>query len=306
MQVWFIAPLIGFAGSDWQNKYIFSCMPLLDDDSKIEAAAALVDVLASIGAAEWIIPAVNTQGEACRAMIAALGQKGLLWTFLDRFERPALVRDHIFEEHMRAHVLPSRRKELARNRRRLEELGKVEHESHSFGEGLDRAVSAFLRIEAEGWKGKRGTALACEEATRAFALNAFKGENGSSICRADVLKLDGIPIAVSLIAVCGRTGFAVKSAYDEAYRRYGIGILLEFEVIRGFLSGDWADRLDSATAGPHVLDTLWSGRIEVANLIFSLSPRHQAFRLGALRLVQHLQTNVRDGLKRGITLLTHH
>jgi Acetyltransferase (GNAT) domain len=130
--------------------------------------------------------------------------------------------------------------------------------------------------------------------------------NGSSICRADVLKLDGIPIAVSLIAVCGRTGFAVKSAYDEAYRRYGIGILLEFEVIRGFLSGDWADRLDSATAGPHVLDTLWSGRIEVANLIFSLSPRHQAFRLGALRLVQHLQTNVRDGLKRGITLLTHH
>jgi hypothetical protein len=306
MHGWFIAPLIGFAGSAWQNKYIFSCMPLLDHALKVEAAAALLDVLASIDASEWIIPTVNTQGEACRAMISALEQKGLLWAFLDRFERPALVRDHTFEEHMRAQVMSSRRKSLARNRRRLEELGKLEHESHSFGEGLDGALSDYLRIEAGGWKGKRGTALACDEATREFALNAFTGENGSSLCRADVLKLDGTPIAVSLIAVCGRTGFAVKSTYDEAYRRYGIGVLLELEVIRSFLSESWADRLDSATAGPHVLDTLWSGRIEVANLIFSLSRRHQGFRLGALRLAQHLQANMREGLKRGITLFRHH
>src|SRR5437660_8470291 len=110
-----------------------------------------------------------------------------------------------------------RRKSLARNRRRLEQLGKVGHEVHCFGQGLDDAAVAFLKIEASGWKGKRGTALACDEPSRKFAIGAFTGEQHNSICRADVLTLDGTPIAVSLITTAGRTGFAVKACYDETY-----------------------------------------------------------------------------------------
>src|SRR6266705_998201 len=242
----FSVPLLRPAGRAWQSKYTFSCMPLLDRLRKTEAAGALLDVLASISKASWIIPAVNTKGEACQAMTAALARRGLPWVFLGHFQRAILEAGCTFDEQMKRYVAATRRRGLARNRRRLEELGKVEHESHCCGEGLGRAVSAFLKIEAAGWKGRRGTALACDEKTRQFAINAFTGEEENSICRADVLTLDGAPIAVSLIVLAGRTGFAVKTSYDESYRSYSPGLILEIEVIRSFLSGNWAGRVDAA------------------------------------------------------------
>jgi CelD/BcsL family acetyltransferase involved in cellulose biosynthesis len=290
-------PCLQPAARAWQSKYTFSCMPVLDAGRKTEAAAALVEVLASIRRGEWIIPRVNIDGEACRAMIAALEERGSPWVFSDRFERAVLDAGGTFDEHMKRHVSSNRRKGLARNRRRLEELGKVEHQSHRSGAGLDQAVSAFLRIEASGWKGKQGTALACADETRIFALKAFTGDDANSICRADVLTLDSTPIAVSLIALAGRTGFAVKGCYDEAYRGYGAGLLLEAEVMRGFLSEGYASRLDSATDGTHVLDSLWPGRIEVADLMFSFAPRFPRSRLSMLRRSNMAKHRVKAGLK---------
>jgi len=162
----FAIPVIQPAGWAWQSKYTFSGTPLLDKSLKTEAAEALLNVLGSISEGEWIVPTVNTKGEACQSMIAALVRREMPWVFLNRFRRAALEAGSTFDEHMNGHVCSKRRKGLARNRRRLDELGRVEHESHWFGEGLDRAVSAFLEIEANGWKGKQGTALACDEEGR--------------------------------------------------------------------------------------------------------------------------------------------
>ena len=296
-------PILQPSARAWQTKYTFSCMPLLDQARKTEAAGALLDVLASISRGGWIIPTVNVQGEACQAMMATLAQRGLPWAFLGKFHRAVLEADDTFDQYVKRHVSPKRQKGLARNRRRLEELGKVEHETHCFGDGLARAVAAFLKIEAGGWKGKRGTALACDEGSRKFALDAFTGDETNSICRADVLTLNGEAIAVSLVALAGRTGFAVKSCYDETYRSYCAGLLVELELVRSFLSGKWAGRLDSATAGTHVLDDLWSGRVEVADLIFSLSPRCPALRLSALHAAAQTTRKIKAGLKRMLTRL---
>lgn len=298
-------PLLRPAGRAWQTKYTFGCMPLLDEHCKTEAAQVLLEVLASITRGEWIIPTVNTEGECCRAMISALARKGLAWGFSGHFERATLVRGGTFDEHMQRHVSAKRRKDLARNRRRLEGLGTVGHEIHRSGEGLDRAVAAFLAIEAGGWKGKRGTALACRETTRKFAETAFTGDESNSICRADVLTLNENPIAVSIITFAGQTGFAVKCAYDEAYRHCSTGLLLEVEVIRRFLSGRWADRLDSGTTGTHViLDSLWPGRIGVADLIFSLSPRFSELRVAAFRRSEESRRGIRAGLRGGLSRIT--
>ena len=296
-------PLLGPSGRAWQTKYTFSCTPLLEKSRPCDAAAALLDVLASVSEGEWIIPAVNTQGGACQAMIQAFERTGQPWLFSNQFQRATLAAGASVDEHMQSQVSSKRRKDLARNRRRLEELGKVAHESHRFGEGLQRAVLAFLKIEASGWKGKRGTALACNEKTRQFAIDAFTGAAANSICRADMLTLDGVPIAVSLIVFAGGTGFAVKCTYDETYRSYSVGLLLEVEVIRSFLSERWASRLDAATAGAHVIDSLWSGRIEVADLIFSLSPRYPERRLAVFQHAEKVKTNFKGAIKRSLTRL---
>lgn len=286
-------PVCQPAGHAWQTPYTFSCMPLLDSTRKLDAAARLLDVLASISEAEWIIPTINTGGESCRAITAALAQRELPWVLLGQFERAALKAGVTFDQHMSDHVSPKRRKDLARTRRRLEQLGQVEFETYTCGEGLRRAVTMFLDLEASGWKGKRGTALACDEKTKAFAVEAFTGDEDDSICRADVLTLNGTAIAVSLIASAGQTGFTVKCCYDEAYRSCSAGLLLEVEVLRSFLTENWAMRLDAATAGTHVIDDFWPGRTEVADLIFSLSPRLPSLRLSALALSERARRRVR-------------
>ncbi len=296
-------PLLQAARKAWRSQYTFSCTPVLDRHQKLEAANALIDVLAAESAGEWILPTVNIRGEACQVFVLALENRQAPWAISNLFERAVLDVGSTYDEHMKRHVSTSRRKGLNRNRRRLEELGSVEHRSYTSGNGLDAAVSAFLKIEASGWKGKRGTALACDEWTRKFAVSAFGGTEGQPICRADLLVLNGEPIAVSLIVSAGTTGFAVKCAYDEAYRTYSPGLVLELEVIRSFLSEGWARRLDGATAGAHAIDELWSGRVDVADLTFSLARSNSKFRLSALSRADHYKQAARSTAKRLLGLV---
>lgn len=135
-------------------------------------------------------------------------------------------------------------------------------------------------------------------------MDAFGGKDAGSICRADVLTLDGSPIAVSLIVVAGTTGFAVKCAYDETYRSYSPGLILELEVVRSFLSGNWARRLDGATAGVHAIDDIWSGQTEVADLLFSLAPNRAVLRLSAVNRAARFRDASRAAAKRLIGRLS--
>lgn len=287
----------------WVTPFTFSCTPLLDRERAEPAALALVETLASVGAAAWVLPTVNLDGPAAGQFIRALETMGAAWIATGRFERAAFTGKPSFEHHMQVHVGSKRRRELARNRRRLEELGEVAHETHLHCAGLDRAVDAFLRIEASGWKGRRGTALACRDDTRGFALSTFRGDRGRSICRADMLTLNGEPIAVSLMVIAGGTGFTVKCTFDEAYRSLGVGLLLEVEVIRSFLDGDWAQRLDAATAGSHVIDKLWPGRIEVADVMFAFGASGARLRLQALRRAFEGMRSLKRTVKEGLSLV---
>ena len=294
-------PLLRPDGWAWGTEYTFSCTPLLDRVQSLEAADALLDVLASVRRGEWLLPTLNVHGEACQAMVGALERRGFPRVLVNHFERATVERGLSFEEHMQGRVSPKRRKELARCRRKLEALGSVKHQTFSFGDGLETALAAFLEIEARGWKGQRGTALACKPETLSFAQQAFTGDESSSICRADVLTLNDVPIAVNLAVIAGSTAFTVKGCFDENYRSYGAGLLLEVEVLRSFLSEGWASRLDAATSGAHVIDDLWPGRIEVADLMFSLSPRHPRQRLSGLKRTNQVRTDLKARAKRSIS-----
>jgi CelD/BcsL family acetyltransferase involved in cellulose biosynthesis len=298
----FPLPFPGSGGSAWRTKYTFGCMPLIDRDRADAAAQMLLDGMSTLGRGEWVLPTVNTGGAACAALIRSLNHRNAPWMFANAFQRASLEPECSYDEYASRHIAPKRRKGIERNQRRLQELGKLEFQSHTRGAGLEQAVSAFLEVEAAGWKGRTGTALACDPAGIAFARAAFAGEGGSN-CRADLLLLDGRAIAVGLTIFGGRTGFTIKGCYDEELRSFSPGLVLELEVIRSLLTDRWADRLDAATAGSHVIDGLWSDRIEVADLAFSLAPRHGRARLNALGKImaarRRLKSTARSLLERG-------
>lgn len=283
----------------WTTPYTLSCTPLLDHDLADQAATALVEGLKSFHRGIWIFPTINTGGKAASSLQSALENIGAAVSMTNQFERATLSRDGTtFDEHLKEKLSGKRRRDLARNRRRLEELGEVRHLSFTGGDGLANAVEAFLEIEKSGWKGERGTALACDPRTAQFARNAFAPVGIEDFGRADILTLDEKPIAVSLMILTGRTGFTVKCAFDEAYRSYSAGLVLEIDVIRSFLGEDWADLLDSATAGSHIIDGLWSGRIEMADLIFTFSPVFPGWQLAAVTRAMDTKQHAKTRLKK--------
>ncbi len=54
-------PGVWASGRAWRSKYTFSCMPLLDEVRREEAAGALLDALASVTEGGWAIPSVNVR-----------------------------------------------------------------------------------------------------------------------------------------------------------------------------------------------------------------------------------------------------
>jgi CelD/BcsL family acetyltransferase involved in cellulose biosynthesis len=281
----------------WQTPYTFSCMPLLDRDCADDAATAILSALPRLRPDNWLIPTINIKGNVFAALTAALDRLSLSWQTTAPFQRAALRPNLSFEEHVAKHVGSKRRRELSRNRRKLAELGRLAHASHTGGPELERAVAAFLAIESKGWKGDRGTALAASPLTLQFAKSAFKSSNPDWTCRADILSLDDKPIAVGLMARAGRTGFTVKCTYDEDYRRYGVGLLLEEDFIRSLLAEKFVDRVDSATNGEHVIDGLWPERIEVGDLIFSADPRMTKNRFALLMRIDHCRRTAKQALR---------
>ena len=272
----------------WQTKFTFSSHPLLDRHRLKQAAASLVEAMSGTSqGAHWVIPNLAVDGPVSMALRAALDRKGMAYEFLGGFERAVLDRTGSFADHMKRCVSSKRRRELARNRRRLAELGALTYSNATGGAEVDRMVQEFLRIERSGWKGSRGTALACRTDTLDFALAALSSRSHSPTVRGDMLSLDGKAIAVGLTIQVGRVGFTIKCAYDETYRNYAPGLLLEEDVIRDFLSNDWADRLDSGTYAGHVIESLWSGTMRVADLVICTDAVHGKRRLKDFIAAEH-------------------
>jgi CelD/BcsL family acetyltransferase involved in cellulose biosynthesis len=286
------------AGSAWMSDYTFSTMPLIDKTYPTEAADAIVEGLQKLRSGEWLLLAANIDGLCSQALIDAMARRGIPWSITGQFERASISKGKDFEDYISTCISSKRRRELERCRRRLEELGEVRHEIHTSGEGLSQAVQAFLELEASGWKGEQGTALASNLATRNFALTVFANSDESLRRRADLLLLNGKPIAAGMIVFCGETGFTIKGGYDEKYSKYSAGLLLEVEVIKSFLSGNWAKRLDAATAGDHVIDQLWPDRTPVGTLVFSLSRFAPSLRLRIFVRSLDLRRRAKEWLKR--------
>lgn len=121
------------------------------------------------------------------------------------------------------------KQELNRRLRRLKELGAVEFVvSHDYSPEL---MDVYLQLEADGWKGRGGTAATCDPKVTKLH-NDFAREvaarNALSIYQ---LKLDGKTIAMSVNIRYDRQTVHWKTSYDEKYSRYSPGNLLFRELV---------------------------------------------------------------------------
>src|SRR3546814_3334848 len=108
---------------------------------------------------------------------------------------------------------------MRRQANRLAEEGAVTIRNWREGEALDAWVDAFLDLEARGWKGRAGSALASHGETEAWfrAILAAAAEAGRLDMRA--LDLGGRPLAMLVHFLCPPGGFSFKTALDRKSTR---------------------------------------------------------------------------------------
>jgi CelD/BcsL family acetyltransferase involved in cellulose biosynthesis len=137
----------------------------------------------------------------------------------------------LFEDYERA-LSRNRRRSLRRGQQALEAQGSVSFEVHESPEGLDGAFEEVLQVEASGWKGRRGTAIASRAETRRFYAEVASWAAERGWLRLSFLRLDGRPVACDYSIVFDGSWYSLKSGYDEDYRACGPGALLLREQLR--------------------------------------------------------------------------
>lgn len=162
---------------------------------------------------------------------------GAGWALLDEARRRGL-RVHTWESQRSpwfaldaVKLSPRFRANLRRRRRRLAEHGLVSFRRWTGGEDLEARLARFFRLEASGWKGSRGTAIALQPRLRGFYRELARSLLAKGSLVLAELAVGGRPVAGHFALVHGDTYSLLKAGYDEALGTCSPGQLLVEEVV---------------------------------------------------------------------------
>jgi CelD/BcsL family acetyltransferase involved in cellulose biosynthesis len=124
-----------------------------------------------------------------------------------------------------------RRSNLRRLWRRLEERGNVELDVCDGRRDLTALLDEGFGVEASGWKGERGTAIASAPETRRFYedVGAWAVSRGS--LRLAFLRVDGRAIGFDFAIEESGVHALLKTGYDPSWRSFAPGVLLRQRMI---------------------------------------------------------------------------
>ncbi len=177
------------------------------------------------------------------------------------------------EDYLARALSKSRRRQYAKQMRRLSARGAVRIESPSDPENIKDAFDHFLKLEAAGWKGRGGSALMSRPPALRFAREMAAGLISQGRMRADVMTFDEQPVGMVINLRAGRDIFPWKMAFDETYRAASPGMQTLLHTTETNCRDTGIDRADSLT-GPDTptVDMLWKERCPMGTLVLSVGP----------------------------------
>ena len=195
-----------------------------------------------------------------------------LRVYRKEYRRAYLNKSENFEAYIAKRLPAKIRRENRRRQKKLAAIGNLcwdLYEGISVKErDLDTRIDSFLSLEASGWKGGAETALKSSEAHERFFRDLVLAAAKRSCLKILSLKIDGKPIAMMVLFVAYRGAHIFKMAYDESYRSYAPGVILNIELIRRFHDWDDIDWIDTCTAHDNdFLNTLFPDRLSLCNIL---------------------------------------
>jgi CelD/BcsL family acetyltransferase involved in cellulose biosynthesis len=200
-------------------------------------------------------------------------------------------------------VSPRKRKELRRQFKHLRLMGAVAfHETRSV-EDISARVEEFMLLEANGWKGRKGTAFLNDVGLATFLRETSQELGRDGRFRIYWLSLDGRMIAGNIVLLDGRGGaWFWKTAYDEDFAAMSPGVLLTMDMTDRMLKDSGVSKVDSCAVPNHpMIDHLWRGRLRIVDAMIGLNP-DVGLVYDAVLKVERLRHMVKETVKTALVL----
>lgn len=251
-----------------------------------------------------VLPDLRLNGAVVPLLETVAESRGLSLLIVDRTERPLLQSELDAETYLKASLRPHHFREFRRLKRRLAELGSLEHCVARGPEEIADAIESFLALEVSGWKGRERTAMAIDRYRAAFAREAVHRLAERDQCRIHSLTLDGRTIASLIVLVESGRAYTWKTAYDENYAAFSPGTLLMIEVTAQHLDDPNITTTDSCAVPDHpVMSRLWSERLPMGTVVVGMTPgadrlaRQAASQLHLYRETRNVARILRNRMK---------
>jgi CelD/BcsL family acetyltransferase involved in cellulose biosynthesis len=289
----------------WTHPFAPLGVPLVDREDAEGVIAAWLGHLAQNAErpALLLLPYLPDQGVFATALDAVLAQNRQASATFDPHERALVDPGTDRAGYIERAVSAGRRKELRRQRRRLEDLAPVSFVQASSPDDVGTALKDFLVLEASGWKGAAGTAIVNDPAVKAFVENAVVGLAADGHARVDRMLLDGRAIATTVTLQSGNTAWCWKIAYSEGVARFSPGVQLICELTERLMIEPGVAQVDSCAAADHpMIDHIWHERLALSDRLislrrsampFALACRIERLRRGAIATAKQLRTRLR-------------
>jgi CelD/BcsL family acetyltransferase involved in cellulose biosynthesis len=261
----------------WSHAHCLLCTPLVRADVARACLEALFNCL-EVGLVEFsYLPAGEPFHRVLLKVLEARGAE----VIVNRSYQRTLMRKHC------ATVSGRFRRQAAKFERDLKGVTSVVLQPN---DDIARWIDDFLGIEASGWKGQNGSAMACSETNRRYATEIL----GAAFRRGQLigcgLDLGGRAIARRFSFTAGEAAYAFKTAYDESFARYSPGAMLELANVRQLDADPRLQWMDSFTADQNLaLERLWPERRTMQTLVAGLGAwgRLATAALPWLRWIKH-------------------
>jgi GNAT acetyltransferase-like protein len=283
----------------WTHPYAPLGVPLVDREASEAVIAAWFDHVANDPQLPGVmlLPYFPMEGALARALDAVMARRGGGNACFARHQRALLLPVGDRTTYLDDAVGRKKRKELRRQRKRLGDSGSVTSSDTGEPSAVPRALDNFLALEADGWKGRAGTAARGDADVAGFmtaAVTALAGEGKARIAR---LCVGERPIAAMVTLRSGATAWCWKVAYDESYARFSPGVQILLDVTQTLLDDPAVARADScATADHPMIDHVWRERLALADRLVSVG-RGKSFGFALARALEQMRRTAISGAK---------
>jgi CelD/BcsL family acetyltransferase involved in cellulose biosynthesis len=276
----------------WQYIHCFLGLPLVREKHADACLAAFFDRVSSESSGAHLMKFAMLPGEGpfFEHLRKHLQRRGQLTHDSGAYARALLQAGQDSNVYLAAAISSRHRIEIRRKERRLAETGPLEFLTLQEDGDIEKWIESFLRLEASGWKGREGTALACSETDRVFFESITREAFRRGCLLFLALHVGGRPVAMACHFRSGRWSYYFKTAFDEAHSRCSPGFLLEVETVRRLQACSEIDWADSCTHPDNsMLNKLWLDRRTMRTVIASTGKMRGDCALLALALAGRIR-----------------